>query len=51
MELFAEIVANKVLEKLKGTGVEKTIPNTDTPVEDRNKKIDYSSYEERIARL
>lgn len=51
MKLFAEIVANKVIEKLKGTGVEKTIPNTDTPVEDRNKKIDYSSYEERIARL
>ena len=51
MELFAEIVANKVLEKLKGTGVEKTIPNTDKAVEDRNKKIDYSSYEERIARL
>ena len=48
MEIFAEMVATKVAEKLKGTGEEKTIPN---PVEDRNEKIDLASYEERLSKL
>lgn len=61
MELFAEIVANKIIEKM-GTGEKETIPNN--PVEEEmkacgNKKdeeekkreIDYSSYEERINKL
>lgn len=48
MELFAEKVALKVLEKLKGTDGKETTPNS---VEDRNEKIDYSSYEDRIAKL
>ncbi len=54
---FAEIVADKVLEKLNGTREEKTIPD-ETLVEeeadqkeDRSEKADYSLYEERIAKL
>ena len=47
---FAEMVANKVIEKMNGTREEKTIPE-ETLVEDRNEKIDYSSYEDRIAKL
>lgn len=50
LELIVEKVALKVLEKLNGTREEKTIPEG-TLVEDRNEKIDYSSYEDRIARL
>lgn len=50
MELFAEKVALKVLEKLNGTREEKTIPE-ETLVEDRNEKVDYSSFEDRIAKL
>ena len=54
MELFAEMVANKVLEKLNGTGEEETTPK-ETPVEEgraeKTAKIDYSSYEDRIAKL
>ena len=53
---FAELVADKVLEKLNGTGEEETTPE-ETPVveeeveEERSTTIDYSSYEERIAKL
>lgn len=50
LELIVEKVALKVLEKLNGTREEKTIPE-ETLVEDRNEKIDYSSYEDRIAKL
>ena len=57
LEIFAEMVANKVLEKLNGTGEEKTIPE-ETPVEEDKKveeenrsTIDYSLFEERIAKL
>ena len=56
LEIFAEMVANKVLEKLNGTGEEKTIP--EKPVEEENvgeenrtTEIDYSSFETRIANL
>lgn len=59
MEMFAEMVAKKIIEKM-GTGAEKTIPNN--PVEEEkacgNKKdkedratIDYSEFEKRIANL
>ena len=50
LELIVEKVALKVLEKLNGTGEEKTIPE-ETPVEDRNEKLDYSLFEDRIAKL
>lgn len=57
MEAFAELVASKVLEKLNGTGEEETTPE-ETPVEEeqveeenRSTKIDYSSFEKRIAKL
>ena len=52
-----DIVVAKVLEKLNGTGVEKTIPE-ETPVEEdtnmddeKRSIIDYSIFEERIANL
>lgn len=52
IELFAEKVALKVLEKLKGTGEKETTPN---PVEEGRAeepaKIDYSIYEDRIKNL
>lgn len=56
MNALIDIVVNKVLEKLNGTGEEKTIPE-ETPVaeeveeEKRATEIDYSSFEERIAKL
>jgi HK97 family phage prohead protease len=57
MNALIDIVVNKVLEKLNGTGEEKTIPK-ETPVaeekveeESRSTEIDYSSFEERIAKL
>lgn len=50
LNLIVEKVVAKVLEKLNGTREEKTIPE-ETLVKDRNEKIDYSSYEDRIARL
>lgn len=55
LEMIVEKVVLKVLEKLNGTGEEKTIPE-ETPVieessEERTAKIDYSEYEERIAKL
>lgn len=50
LELIVEKVALKVLEKLNGTREEKTIPE-ETLVEGRNEKVDYSSYEDRIAKL
>lgn len=60
VELFAELVANKVLEKLNGTGEEETTPE-ETPVEveekeeveeeNRSTNFDYSSFEKRIANL
>lgn len=53
LEIFAEMVANKIIEKMNGTGEEKTIPE-ETPVEEEGEKraeIDYSNFEERIANL
>lgn len=53
LEMLVEKVVNKVLEKLNGTGEEKTIPE-ETPVEEDGEeraKIDYSSFEERISKL
>lgn len=52
---LVEIVVNKVLEKLNGTGEEKTIPE-ETPVEEEQVEeerstIDYSDFEQRIANL
>lgn len=57
MNALINIVVEKVLEKLNGTGVEKTIPEEtpveeDTNVDDEKRSIiDYSNYEERIANL
>ena len=55
LEIFAEMVANKVLEKINGTGEEKTIPEKpvaeEVDEENRSTKIDYSSFEQRIANL
>lgn len=54
LEIFAEMVANKVIEKLNGTGEEKTIPDEKpvvVEVEENRSTIDYSSFEERIAKL
>lgn len=53
LELIVEKIVIKVLEKLNGTGEEKTIPEQ-TPVEEEGKraeKIDYSLFEERISKL
>lgn len=57
LEIFAEMVANKVLEKLNGTGEEKTIPEEKPVVEEnqeeekRTSKIDYSTFRDRIKKL
>ena len=54
LEIFAEIVANKVLEKLNGTGEEKTIPKKPVVEEEKGQEralVDYSSFEKRIANL
>lgn len=48
---FAELVANKVLEKLNGTGEEKTIPEKPVEEEGTRAEIDYSEFEKRIASL
>ena len=55
MEIFAEMVANKILEKMNGTGEEETTPE-ETPVEEvveenRSTEIDYSEFENRINEL
>lgn len=58
MNALIDIVVAKVLEKIAGTGVEKTIPE-ETPVEEvkeveeesRSTEIDYSEFEKRIASL
>lgn len=58
MEILAEMVAKKVIELMNnGTGEEETTPE-ETPVEveqveeeNRSTHIDYSSFEERIAKL
>lgn len=57
MNALIDIVVEKVLEKLNGTGVEKTIPE-ETPVEEdtnmddeKRSIINYSIFEERIANL
>lgn len=53
LELFAEIVANKVIEKLKdinGTGEKKTIPNP-VLVDKGQRATDIFSYNERIRKL
>ena len=60
MEALAEMVAKKVIELMNGTGEEETTPEEETPVEEveeeveeenRSTKIDYSEFEERIAKL
>ena len=54
MDLFAEIVANKVIEKLNGTKKETSPSEKETLVEENDgekRTIDYSSFEERIAKL
>lgn len=54
MNALIDIVVNKVLEKLNGTREEKTIPEEETLVEEEKEErstIDYSSFEERIAKL
>lgn len=56
VEAFAELVANKVVEKMTGTGEEKTIPE-EKPVgeeesgEENRSTVDYSDLEKRIAKL
>jgi HK97 family phage prohead protease len=53
-ELFAEMVANKVLEKLKGEPRVETVeekPKEEQPETEEKRAIDYSSFEERIAKL
>ena len=58
MNALIDIVVAKVLEKINGTGEEKTIPQQETPVEEAKEveeenrsTIDYSEFEERIAKL
>ena len=58
MNALIDIVVAKVLEKINGTGEEKTIPQQETPVEEvkeveeeNRSTIDYSEFEERIAKL
>lgn len=53
-----DLVVEKVLERLSGTGEEETTPQEEAPVEEveveeesRSTKIDYSEFEERIAKL
>ena len=53
-----DLVVEKVLERINGTGEEKTIPQQETPVEEAKEveeenrsTIDYSEFEERIAKL
>ena len=53
-----DLVVEKVLERINGTGEEKTIPQQETPVEEvkeveeeNRSTIDYSEFEERIAKL
>lgn len=52
MEILAEMVANKVLEKLNGTREEETTPG-ETLVEEEGQKraLDYSDFESRINKL
>lgn len=56
LDKLAELVANKVIEKMNGTREEKTIPEEtlveeEQVEEERATKIDYSEYENRIASL
>lgn len=56
LDKFAELVANKVIEKMNGTREEKTIPEEtlveeEQVEEERATKIDYSEFEQRIASL
>lgn len=51
LELIVEKVVMKVLEKLNGTGEEKTIPEKPVEEEGIRAEIDYSSFEERISKL
>jgi HK97 family phage prohead protease len=52
---FAELVADKVIEKLNGTREEKTIPEEtlveEEQVEEERSTIDYSDFENRISKL
>lgn len=52
---FAELVADKVLEKLNGTREEKTIPEEtlveEEQVDEERATLDYSEFERRIANL
>ena len=55
LEILAEMVANKVLEKMNGTREEKTIPDEtlveEGNVEESRSTIDYSDFEKRIENL
>lgn len=51
LEIIADAIATKVVEKMTGAGAEKTIPEPPAEGEDGNRTIDYSSYEERIKKL
>lgn len=56
IEKFAEIVANKVIEKMSGVEEEKTIPEEEESTEEEQedtepRSIDYSDYESRIAKV
>ena len=52
LEIFAEMVANKVLEKMNGTREEETTPELVEEEKGQERaSIDYSEFEERIANL
>lgn len=51
IELFAEMVANKVLEKLKGEPRAEQVEEKEETKTEENRAIDYSAFEERIAKL
>lgn len=50
LDIIAEKIAQKVVEKMTGAGEEETTPETPAE-EDKERSIDYSSYEERIEKL
>ncbi len=51
LEIIADAIATKVVEKMGSAGMEKIIPEPPAEGEDGNRTIDYSSYEERIKKL
>lgn len=50
LDMLAEKIAIKIVEKMTGAGAEKTIPEIPAG-EDGNRAIDYSSFEERIEKI